>query len=1104
MVKTLLTLTLLCLVALPVSAQQTQTKVTGTIVDPNSVPYYPATVLACLTPAVTNPTVAGAAISTNPGAPYCVGPAQTGLDGTFQIPLYANSVIQCNNVACSTQWQFTVTASGTAPPAGKGAQNFQVVTTISNLTAQDLSVVLTGAAPILLNSGGGGGSVGPGTPQNVGCFSTTTNLQNCPDPITDTPGVGVNIPANLQVGGSGGGGSSIGLPSGPTSGCEAPTVGKNILCADGVNNTFDQSLNGAPYAPIAGTNSVNPGVIGQPTAYTSASTVDNIPLFIAVDAVTGAGIGATPVAWVTGTTYPLCQEVSNGGGNYLAVSTVNGATTPGTDRTKWYAIPNGSRPTQYDCAFYIAQSQVTSTQGINLQLGQGTYNSCIGMTYPLVGSPGLPGVNILGGGPGVSTIKQTCTKLSGSGGDGLAMINVPAAATSFFLPRLIFEGFTLDANGLAWNFDLGACQQCFIRKIDLLNPAFGSDHAFEAGKIGGTSKGWVFELNMEDVALVYNANVTGHGHGNGAAAATVTVAAGVPTITVTNGGVNYDTAQLAIRLVKTGGLEACTVPGTNTATVDGSGTITAVTSTATGCAATGSTFVQFFPGLQVQYGFKFSDMTDSDSISNLDTGVGATCGIYTSNVNGFNVYYKLHPQGTFDGVCANGSETFIGTQIDSVYNAGILIGSQFNQENFYATGFEWNNSHYTGSHDWEIQNVSNPPSGSPAAINTFGEACGNTPQQDAYAHIVAGAGIVDAGSALPPRMVMSGGVMYCDQFTSATTPNFTTTATDVVWSNGKKTNYWDHNLGSGGNATMTLTNTSGSAWTQLWLNPTAATSGANAASPIFEMQGQYWDGSITQPYGPRMRATFAAGTGPLTSFVFDHVGTEPAGGHKWTFDAAVTLPTGSIGTTQSASDNSTKLATTAYTDAAVAAVSGTAGCASGCSYALGVGDSAGGAGGTGSVLGTANQPAFFRFYNPLSRSITKGCFLITTASAGGNADVAVYSVSGTAMTRVWHTGAISTTSTGQQCATATTANLTAGQNYYIAYCADNTTATVAQLLGTSGNISIVMGGAGSTANTYGLDATDVSTGGVCPATATTTNITNNNAKLLATWLQVYN
>lgn len=667
----------------------------------------------------------------------------------------------------------------------------------------------------------------------------------------------------------------------------------------------------------SGSGGVNSGNIGQPTAYSSSTTVSSVPLSIVADAVTGSGISATPTAWVAATTYPLCQVVSNSG-NYIAVSTNNSTTTPGTNRTVWYPIPNGSRPTQFDCAFYIAQSLVTSTAGVNLQLGSGVYSSCIGMTYPTVGAPGLPGVNIIGAGPGVSTIKQTCTLLSGSGGDGLAMLNVPVATVSFSLPRLIFRGFTLDANGLAWNFDLHACQQCFINDIDLLNPAFGSDHAFEAGTIGGTNKGWVFELNMQNVALVYNANVTGHGHGNGAATFTVAVSGGVPTITVTNGGLNYDTAQMDFRLVKTGGLEACSSVGTFTPTVDGSGTITAVTTTSTGCAATGLTFLQLFPGLRVDYGFKFSDMTDSDTISNLDTGVGRKCGIYTANVDAFNVYYKLHPQGTFDGVCTNGSETFIGTQIDSVYNHGINIGSSFNQETFFSSGFEWNGSHYTGSSDWYIQNLSNPPTGSQAAITSFGDSCGNTPLQDGYAHIVSGSGVVDTGSIMPPRMNMYN-TMYCNQFTTATQPNATNTAADIIWSNGKFTNIWDWDLGSGGNTTMTLTGI-GNPWVMNWLNPTPATSGANAASPQFSLQGQYWDGTVTQPYGPRMRATFAAGASPLATFRFDHLGTEPGAGHVWTFDAATLLPTGSTAVTQAPGDTSTDIATDGFVANAILGV----------------------------------------------------------------------------------------------------------------------------------------------------------------------------------------
>jgi hypothetical protein len=264
--RTISGLLLLLAVVIPARAQQTQTKVTGTIVDPNSVPYYPATVLACLTPPTQNPTVAGAAISTNPGVPYCVGPAQTGPDGTFQIPLYANSVIQCNNVTCSTQWQFTVTAVGTAPPAGKGAQNFQVNITITSLTAQDVSATLNLNAPTLLNSGGGGSSIGPGTPTNVSCFSSTTNVQNCLDQITDTGGV-VNIPADLVVG-RGGGAASVAYPAGDPATCQSPTAGLNFICSDGTANTMSESDNGGAYSPTA-------KVTGAITAGDCASFLDN-------------------------------------------------------------------------------------------------------------------------------------------------------------------------------------------------------------------------------------------------------------------------------------------------------------------------------------------------------------------------------------------------------------------------------------------------------------------------------------------------------------------------------------------------------------------------------------------------------------------------------------------------------------------------------------------------------------------------------------------------------------------------------------------------------------------------------------------------------------
>jgi len=182
----------------------------------------------------------------------------------------------------------------------------------------------------------------------------------------------------------------------------------------------------------------------------------------------------------------------------------------------------------------------------------------------------------------------------------------------------------------------------------------------------------------------------------------------------------------------------------------------------------------------------------------------------------------------------------------------------------------------------------------------------------------------------------------------------------------------------------------------------------------------------------------------------------------------------------------------------------TLGCQSGCSYVLGTPDLPWvPAGGNTSALSSANQGAFSRFYNNATRSVSKVCLQVTTASAGGNLDVGVYSVSGSTGTLVWHSGALSTTSTGVQCATSPTAVLSPNQNYYIGWMADNTTVTMASATGTAGNVDVILGGIGA-ANTYGLNATDVGTGGVLPGTITITNITNSTTKLLIPWLQVFN
>jgi hypothetical protein len=138
---------LLLLCALPAQAQRTT--VTGTVTDPNSIPYANGTIKAILVPTGGNPTLNGAQI------PGTYGP--TPLDGTGSLvpmSLPDNNVISPGG----TQYVFTVCETpGIPPPEGFGSVCFdsapititgasQVITTQLNAAAKALGRVSAGGA----------------------------------------------------------------------------------------------------------------------------------------------------------------------------------------------------------------------------------------------------------------------------------------------------------------------------------------------------------------------------------------------------------------------------------------------------------------------------------------------------------------------------------------------------------------------------------------------------------------------------------------------------------------------------------------------------------------------------------------------------------------------------------------------------------------------------------------------------------------------------------------------------------------------------------------------------------------------------------------------
>jgi hypothetical protein len=157
MKKTFLLFSLLAITSGPALAQRTV--VSGTITDPNGLPYSQASVRVTLS----LPTGALGAYLNGAQIAGSVGPVATDNTGSFLVQLADNTLIQCANaqgqlVTCApqTQWAFSATLSpGVAPPLGTGPQTCNATITISgasqnvssNFVCPALSVSSAGASP---------------------------------------------------------------------------------------------------------------------------------------------------------------------------------------------------------------------------------------------------------------------------------------------------------------------------------------------------------------------------------------------------------------------------------------------------------------------------------------------------------------------------------------------------------------------------------------------------------------------------------------------------------------------------------------------------------------------------------------------------------------------------------------------------------------------------------------------------------------------------------------------------------------------------------------------------------------------------------------------
>src|SRR5258708_6055141 len=161
---------------LPAAAPAQFTTVTGTVTDPNGIPYAAGTMSAILVPG----SAGGWRLS---GQPYSgrVGPVTLDSAGKFTANFGSVTLI-----TPASQWLITVNSNtgGIPAPLGTGGQTFTITTsgtTISGNSPGDISATLNAAAPKLTNFAAAARSVtGTGVASQVAFFSGANAIAGDP------------------------------------------------------------------------------------------------------------------------------------------------------------------------------------------------------------------------------------------------------------------------------------------------------------------------------------------------------------------------------------------------------------------------------------------------------------------------------------------------------------------------------------------------------------------------------------------------------------------------------------------------------------------------------------------------------------------------------------------------------------------------------------------------------------------------------------------------------------------------------------------------------------------------------------------------------------
>jgi hypothetical protein len=283
---------------LDIAAAAQFTTVSGTVTDPNGIPYANGTITAALVSSGSPTFTSGGGAYTPPTQPVGLSAA-----GSFVMQLADNTQLSPGG----STWTFTVSCgAGCVPPGfGKGQITFTVTgVTISGAT-QSITATLTAAAPALTSvvGGGGSGTVNSGTATQIAFYSASTNAVVSNPRLTDN---------GTQLSYTGATGINAGAGGVTTSGA-----------VTGASANFTGAVTSPTFTGNAATATTSSGLTFGGTTLGTTSTAPTTGQFVQFN---GTGlIGATPAVGTT--TYAsafanLSSAISGVGSSSLVINDV--------------------------------------------------------------------------------------------------------------------------------------------------------------------------------------------------------------------------------------------------------------------------------------------------------------------------------------------------------------------------------------------------------------------------------------------------------------------------------------------------------------------------------------------------------------------------------------------------------------------------------------------------------------------------------------------------------------------------------------------------------------------------------------------------------------